>query len=54
MYPILEVNPCLSGSHNCSQICNTLDDFGYDCSCKPGFYLEDDGYSCGGILYSRI
>ena len=27
-------------------------DGGYECNCTDGYYLEDDGVTCKGIIYS--
>ena len=54
----LDINECLTNSHNCSQVCtnivlNTEDDKnvrGYACSCQEGFQLAD---SLSGICKAK-
>ena len=44
------MNECAEGSHNCSQYCsNTAGS--YECSCRDGYQLDDDGRSCNGIIF---
>ena len=36
--------------YKCSEECvNTIE--GYRCSCKPGYQLTDDGFTCEGLCH---
>ena len=46
-YCIADVGECISGIHNCSQVCiETVG--GYNCSCYSGHQLLADGINCEG------
>lgn len=50
---IIDIDECVSGSHNCEQICMN-NNGSFECSCNDGFKLSTDRKSCVGkqsILY---
>ena len=48
----LDINQCVVNNGGCEQICENLVP-GYECRCNRGFSLNDDGFSCAGIIYWR-
>ena len=47
-YVTTDINEC-ANSNPCEQNCINTDG-GYNCSCKNGYTLNEDGYSCNGIF----
>ena len=46
---IIDINECAEGTHTCQQDCtNVLGSF--NCSCRTGFSLSSNGFSCNGKL----
>ena len=44
----VDVDECQTDEHNCNQTCtNTLGSF--ECSCRAGYSLQDDGVMCEGM-----
>lgn len=50
---IKDIGECLTGAHNCSQICVETTG-GYRCSCSDGYELGDDGVTCEGVANSNM
>ena len=42
-----DINECITLQHNCSQLCNNSAG-SYQCYCREGFELEEDGRGCRG------
>ncbi|XP_035672972.1 polycystic kidney disease and receptor for egg jelly-related protein-like [Branchiostoma floridae] len=42
-----DVDECAAGTDNCAQVCENTDG-GFNCSCWPGFTLQDNGQYCDG------
>ena len=42
-----DVNECTSNRDNCAQNCINTNG-GYRCSCRTGYYLLSNGYTCAG------
>ena len=49
----LDIIDCVNGSNLCDQICNELEG-GYSCSCKNGYRLKNDNFSCEGMYMLYI
>lgn len=45
----IDVNECLTSNGGCVQSC-TNNEGSFECSCRPGFALANDGLSCNGTL----
>ena len=44
-----DVDECELGKDNCDQICSVDGDSGwFNCSCRDGFFLSQDGHTCTG------
>ena len=44
-----DIDECLGSDHGCEDICvNAIGT--YNCSCREGYELNDDGRTCRGIL----
>ena len=49
-----DINECLTGASNCSQVCIN-EDAAFSCNCFPGYLMNDDMISCtGNILIEFI
>ena len=47
IYLILDVNECMLGSSNCTQVCtNTIGS--YLCDCNTGYIVGTDNATCNG------
>ena len=44
-----DISECLTGVHNCSQLCVELEGR-YECRCFDGHELADDHVNCKGIV----
>lgn len=44
----LDIDEC-SSSDPCEQVC-TNSEGSYECSCDPGYSLDDDQHSCNGMV----
>ena len=42
---VLDINECERQTHTCTQGCSNIDG-SFDCTCKPGYVLADDGIKC--------
>ena len=47
---ITDVDECAARTHQCLEICVNVPG-GYNCSCREGYALNSDGYSCSGNLH---
>ena len=48
--PLYAGNECAESNGGCDQIC--IDTFqSYECSCRAGYSLSNDGYTCIGKFY---
>ena len=47
----VDIDECVSGTHECQQICKNMDCEGsrYECSCYEGYTLNNDSLTCSGI-----
>ena len=43
-------NQCDDNNGGCSQICNNTEG-NYECSCRNGYVLDNDGQNCSGTSY---
>ena len=44
----MDVNECMTGAHNCEQLCSNTPG-GFMCECNLGFRLNADQRTCSGI-----
>ena len=50
-FPVLDTDECADQTHDCTQACaNTVGSF--ICQCQHGYYLDTDGHTCTGKVYS--
>ena len=43
----VDILNCMNNDHNCTQICVEVEG-SFNCSCFPGYELEEDGVTCTG------
>ena len=48
LHVVLDIFNCMINDHNCSQICVEVEG-SFNCSCYPGYELQDDDATCTGI-----
>ena len=55
-----DIDECAADDHGCQQLCRNIDG-SFECYCRAGYRLDDDGISCSGteticvvILYYSI
>lgn len=46
---VLASNRCFIENGGCDHICDQIPGRGYVCSCREGFYLDEDERTCTGI-----
>ena len=44
----VDIDECKSGDNNCSQLCDNVPG-SFECRCKAGYSLQDDGTTCEGM-----
>ena len=49
----VDINECDSNYHECSHMCENLQG-GYNCKCRDGYYLEQDGRQCEGTYMNPM
>ena len=50
-FPLLDIDECIVGTHDCQQICNNVvDGGGYTCGCNNGYDLLDDNTCLSGLI----
>ena len=49
LHDVLDVLNCMINDHNCTQMCVEVEG-SFNCSCYPGYELEEDGFTCTGSL----
>ena len=47
LFYIAEINECLTENGGCAHIC-TNNVASFECSCTPGYQLNEDGLACDG------
>ena len=45
---LIDIDECTANTDGCDQICNNTDG-SFQCSCRSGFSLLDDGKTCGEV-----
>ena len=51
VYNTIDINECANNGGGCEHNCvNLLGS--YECSCREGYSLAVDGFSCNGMFYS--
>ena len=43
----VDILNCMINDHNCTQICVEVEG-SFNCSCYPGYELQEDGVTCTG------
>ena len=46
LYPCVPINGCTLSNGGCEHICNYISPGLYNCTCRDGYYLSNDGVTC--------
>jgi len=47
LFPSIDINECDDNNGGCEQICTNTDG-SFQCDCRSGFTLNNDGMTCDG------